>query len=205
MDNNTELNQPSFVEQKFADKNPKRILKDKRTGEVFTVHEGLPRESQVEGVFITAPEEPHVFTADTYKLKIGDKTVVNANNVRVIFMHGVLRDGVWYPQDPRLQLKGLTVENIVRSYEDSSNKPVDVLFICNPNYNRVRISSFSDPNERPRIYMKQGNAKGPIMLNQETGEITVEMKADDREQVEFENWKNKDRVRVLPRVKVSPS
>lgn len=75
---------------------------------------------------------------------------------------------------------------------------IDVLFVCNPKGGtKVRLVPFSEMNEQARIYMKSGDARGGVTINDRTGEVTVQMNTPFEDQVEFRRWKNKGRVRVI--------
>jgi hypothetical protein len=196
MDNISENSLPSPIEQRFA----KRFtvdVKDNNSGEFIKVHEGIPRENYAGQGVINVPYEPHIFNADNFELYIGGNRTVDTKNVRVLLMHGTVVDGQWYPLDPKLQDKGITVEDLVKAYEDSSDKTIDALFVCRPpKESRVRIVQvvkvvpFQGTNEKPRIYMKDGDAHGAITINEKTGNVSVTMRADSEDQIEFKDWKN---------------
>lgn len=186
------------TEQRFCDQQAIKILKDQVAGATFTIHQGLPRETYAgQGIF-TVPKIPHVFEADHFELNSPQGTLVDARKVNVLLMHGVAKNGHWLPLDRSLQEKNVSVEQIVRSFEASSGKSVDVLFVCNPKgESRVRIVPFSDAYDKPRIYMKSGDARGGVTQNEKTGEVTVRMETQSDDQVEYLKWKNKGQVKIV--------
>jgi len=79
-----------------------------------------------------------------------------------------------------------------------TGQTIDALFVCNPESTaRVRVVPFSGQYQRPMIYMKNGDAKGSVTINDTTGEISVRMNVDSPEEIEFMKWKNKGRVRLV--------
>lgn len=190
----------SRVEEKLA---TPRIVKNGRTGQSYSVGIGLPKEQFIrEANLAYPPSKPHFFQADNFQLvKEGvterDETLIDRNNVNVLYMHGIFKDGQWMPEDKELQQKGITIEDIIRDHE-VTGIPVDVLFVCARGNNlRVMVIPFQNKYERPKVYMKKELARGNVMLDNKTGEVRVQMRVKSENDVEFEGWKNWGRVKVI--------
>lgn len=189
------------VEEKFA---TPRIVKNARMGQAYSVGIGLPKETFSKEINLFSPPlEPHFFQADNFQLiKEGqeaerDETLIDGKKVNILYMHGLFKDGQWVPGDKELQLKGITVEDIVKDHE-LSGSPVDVLFVCsNENNSMVNVIPFQDKYERPKVYMRNKPAQGSVMLDGTTGEIKVEMRVKSEEDVEFKKWKKWGRIKVV--------
>ncbi len=168
---------------------------DQTTGRKFTIQRGLPRRNYTSGM-VFVPEAPHVFVADYFEVTAEGERVVEKSGVNVLLMHGTVENGSWVPKDPTL--KDIPVENIVEAYENASGETIDALFVCNPkNGSRVRVIPFSGKYDKPRIFMRRGMAEGSITLNTQSGEVNVQMKAPKKEDIEYQRWLNKGRVRVI--------
>ena len=196
---NPDQRELSPIEQRFCDQQALKIIKD-QAGATFSIHQGLPRETYAgQGIF-TVPDTPHVFQADHFELNSPKGHLVEAKGVNVLLMHGVARVGKWFPLNRALQERGISVEQIVNSFEESSGQSIDVLFVCNPKgESRVKVVPFAGVYQKPRIYMKSGNARGSVNQHYQTGEVTVRMETESEDQAEFLRWKNKGKVRVLPK------
>lgn len=190
----------SLVEEKFA---TPRIVKNGRTGQTYSVGIGLPKEMFVKEInTFHPPSQPHFFQADNFQLiKEGQgterhKALIDRNNVNVLYMHGVFKDGQWVPEDEKLQAKGITVEDIVRDRE-LQGSPVDVLFICSTDNNsRIAVIPFQDEYERPKVYMKSKPARGKVMIDDKTAKVIVQMKVMSEDDIEFQKWQNWGRIKV---------
>ena len=188
----------SPIEERFCDQQPPKIVMDKTSNQTFTVHQGVPKETYTgQGIF-TVPDTPHVFKADHYTLEVPGKTLIDAGNVNVLLMHGIAKEGRWLPLDPALQQKGLSIEDIVKGYEAQTGEMIEALFVCNPKgRSRVRTVPFSGLYEAQRIFMKNGDAHGKVTINEDSGEVTVKMRAEYEDEIEFKRWENKGLVKAL--------
>ncbi len=196
--NSPDQGELSPIERRFCDQQPQKIVMDKTSNQTFAVHKGVPKESYAgQGIF-TVPDTPHVFRADHYVLEVPGKTLIDAVNVNVLLMHGIAKDGRWVALDTALQQKGLTIEDMVNGYETQTGEMIEALFVCNSKGgSRVRAVPFSGLYETPRIFMKNGDAHGIVTINEDSGEVTVKMRAESEGEVEFRHWGNKGRVKVL--------
>ena len=168
---------------------------DQVSGKHFTVHRGLPKRNYTSGM-VFVPEAPHVFMADHFEVTAEGKKIVERNGVNVLLMHGTVESGRWVPKDPTL--RDVPVENIVNSYESATGETIDALFVCNPkNGSHVRVIPFLGKYDKPRIFMKRGMAEGSITLNTQSGKVSVRMRSPQKEDVEYQRWLNKGRVRVV--------
>lgn len=200
MDKQEQQEVPS-LEKNFCD-NRVITLKDNRAGKAYSIHEGLPRETYADGLDMGAfevPLIPHVFSADNFKVRINSQNVVDENNVTILYLHGVTRDGHWVPLEKSLNQSGITIEDIVKDLEEQSDMRIDVLFVCNPRpTTRVRFEPFSDISQLPRVFMRVGDAKGHVVLDKRENKVLVEMRTDSEEKVEYKKWKNtKGKVKLV--------
>lgn len=176
-------------EQKFCDNNTSKKLK-LASGELITIHSGLPRENFAGMGVVTVPKEPHVFDVDTFEIASPEQKFLEAQNVRVMYLHGQTNSGRWVSE------AGYSIPDMVKTYEEETGERIDAILVCNPESDsKVKIIPFSDNQEKARIYQKYGNAQVGVQIK-DNGEVNAWLWAVNGEDIEYLSWKNRPKVKI---------
>ena len=129
----------------------KELLLPRRDGGTYSIRSGLPPVLTENGPVKVheIPTVPHVFTVDRFQLRTtGGELLVDAPGpVRVLSVHGVVRDGSWYTGVP--ELHDVPVGQIAADADCAGLGPVDVLFVC--------ASQEESGVSRPTVIFRGGN------------------------------------------------
>jgi hypothetical protein len=143
----------------------------------YAIHENLPRPHSIKlgmgdnfelehiYTFFEAPTEPHVFEANsTFKFPEGEFCL---GNLRALCFHGgndTEKNGSkkWTAGCKNLSGKNVSVSDIIKRYESSTGKKIDMLIVCNeePLDRDNYVTWGTEFNDK--IFCKNGIVKGSI-------------------------------------------
>lgn len=164
------------------------------TGETYDIHLGLPAEPSV-GAYgahkqYWPPYEPHVFTSDRFILRDEhdpNNLLVDKAGLRVLYMHGRWNGLAWVPSDHTLEQKGVTVPDILTSFESKTGWIVDVVWVCQFDTEGGQ-HKLSDTSSHPYIYPSSGYAHGAVTLERGQIEVSLYQGYEGYTKVEYEEW-----------------
>jgi len=163
------------------------------TGQRYAVRLGLP-EATV-GAYgavkqYEPPYEPHVFTSDRFILRSEadpNHLLVDESGLHILHMHGRWNGKAWVPADWRLEQKGVTIPDLLASFERTTGTSVDVVWTCQADA-EYAPHKLEVATGHPYIYPLSGYAQGIVGL--ERGLLTVSLNEapDMHSQVEYQEW-----------------
>lgn len=162
-------------------------------GEPYDVHLGLPHDAVV-GAYGACkqywpPYEPHVFVSDRFILRDDpdvNNLLVDESGLRTLYMHGRWNGKAWVPSSPTLEERGVTVPDLLTSFERVAGSLIDVVWVCQYDEGGETHKLETD-NGRPYIYAASGYAHGAVKLQRGKVEVSL-FQGYEGAKIEYEDW-----------------